>query len=592
MNKKIAVLLGSCLISSIFAATVLTPNTNKNSGTIPSGYTELDFNISNGNWVENLYLPKSANNNDQIRINSTAGYAAYLDTSNTDLPIESLKIINGTSYTFIYNSAQQKWLISANAVTPTNGVADFIIPNSTSSIQQITVKDGAWAKQISLPNSATDGTLFRVVSTAAYNSQLNTTNLLFPSSFTVKKGDDFWFKYNKELNKWVPESLKPYTLNAASVGGTISSINAPLTEINFSNTSYVASIQLPAVARDRDRVVFKSTSTNAATISNNNTDTQATLKLKNGDRYEFMYVADKAKWTLVSAPVLTLQAKNLTNKQIPNTEQPTTRIKLGDANWQPSLNLPITAKVGDKVILDSLATWNSTVTANNGLSQVIKKGESQRYIYTATGWVKDSSTIDVLLVNSPDVSAKLGATAAKLRLLEDFDMTNIASENSNAKFYIRNVGFLEYKIPSQTRLLDVISNGRDDKTVQNERNRVLADAVYYQGAETDPLACGWGWVNITPSSYNMISAGNLACGVGVMRHEFGHNMGLNHNNSDAIGQGFSHPLGSTVMGGNSLAYYSSPNLYHPKYGYRLGLEGKIDSVSLLNKNSPLVSAFK
>lgn len=44
------------------------------------------------------------------------------------------------------------------------------------------------------------------------------------------------------------------------------------------------------------------------------------------------------------------------------------------------------------------------------------------------------------------------------------------------------MGYLTYKIPATT-LKEAISTGRDDTTVQNERKRVLADGVYYQGNE-------------------------------------------------------------------------------------------------------------
>lgn len=584
-------LISSCIITSTFAVTVLNPNSNKQSGQIPNGYAELDFNLADGNWVKNLYLPKTANNNDRVTINSQAGYSAFLDTSNTDIPLESLEIKKNSSYQFTFNTTQQKWLLTGNEQFPTNNATNYNA-SINSAISRVSIKDGKWAKQITLPDSAVDGHLMNITSDANLEANLNQTNLLFPSTFTIKKGDSFWFKYNKELNRWVPEQMKPFQLNVANIGTTLSQIKAPVTEVLFSNGNWVDSFTLPQKAGDRDRVIVRSTADWASNIQTTNTNTQATLKLKKGDRYEFMYVADRGQWVLMSSPVLQLQAKDLASQQIPDMQQPTTRVQFADGNWQATLNLPQNAKVGDKVILNSLATWATKITAKNGLNRVINKDETQRYIYTNTGWVADSATIDILLVNSPEVSQKLGTAAAKVRLLEDFDMTNIAAENSNAQFYIRKVGYLEYKIPSQTRLMDVIYSGRDDTTLQNERNRLFADAVYYQGAENDPQACGWGWVNVTPSAYNMISAGNLLCDVGVMRHEFGHNLGLDHNNSNTIGQGFAHPLGSTVMGGNSLPYYSSPNLYHPKYGYRLGVVNQIDAVSLINKNAPVIAQFK
>ena len=54
MKNKISLFVATCLLSGVVASTVLTPNTNKNSGLIPSGHSDLQFNLSNGNWVQNL----------------------------------------------------------------------------------------------------------------------------------------------------------------------------------------------------------------------------------------------------------------------------------------------------------------------------------------------------------------------------------------------------------------------------------------------------------------------------------------------------------------------------------------------------------
>lgn len=108
----------------------------------------------------------------------------------------------------------------------------------------------------------------------------------------------------------------------------------------------------------------------------------------------------------------------------------------------------------------------------------------------------------MLLVNSPEVTTILGESAAKLRLIEGLNLTNLTAENSSAKFYLREVGYITYKIPAAS-LLDAISVGRSDTTVQSERKRVLADGVYYQGNEPGAGGCGWAWINA--SSYNMIA---------------------------------------------------------------------------------------
>ena len=589
MKNKISLFVATCLLSGVVASTVLTPNTNKNSGLIPSGHSDLQFNLSNGNWVQNLNLPASANDQDVITINSQAGYASYLDTSNTDLPLESLTIRQGQSYSFVFDKTSAQWRVKPTVSYPSNGANDFAVPNNNQMIQKVHVRNGQWARQITLPSNVAEGTLINVISDAGYDSSINTSNLLFASSYILKNGDSFWFKYSKELAKWVPESISPYQLKAQNVGSKITSIKAPLTEVIFADANWIPTLELPQTAKDRDRVVVKSSATWEATILNTNINTQATLKLNRGDRYEFMYVADIAKWVLMSSPQLALEAKSLNTQKLPDMKQPLVRVKLGNANWQATLALPSKASIGDKVIFSSLADWSTTITASNGLKQTISKGENQRYIFSATGWVKDSYTIDMLLVNSPEVSKSLGANAAKIRMLEAQDLTNVAAENSNAQFYIRDVGYLEYRIPGSTKLGDITGAGRDDKMIQNERNRVKADAVYYQGNEE---GCGLAWVNKSPLAYNMLGTSSTNCGLSVMRHEFGHNMGVDHNDSHDSARGFAHPLGSTIMGGNSLPFFSSPTLYHPKYGYRLGLANKTDALSMINKNAPVVAQFR
>ena len=579
MKNKISLFVATCLLSGVVASTVLTPNTNKNSGLIPSGHSDLQFNLSNGNWVQNLNLPASANDQDVITINSQAGYASYLDTSNTDLPLESLTVRQGQSYSFVFDKTSTQWRVKPTVSYPSNGANEFAVINHDQMIQKVHVRNGQWARQITLPSNVAEGTLINVISDAGYDSSINTSNLLFASSYILKNGDSFWFKYSKELAKWVPESISPYQLKAQNVGSKITSIKAPLTEVIFADANWIPTLELPQTAKDRDRVVVKSSATWEATILNTNINTQATLKLNRGDRYEFMYVADIAKWVLMSSPQLALEAKSLNTQKLPDMKQPMIRVKIGNANWQANLALPSKANIGDKVIFSSLADWSTTITASNGLKQTISKGENQRYIFSATGWVKDSYTIDMLLVNSPEVSKSLGANAAKIRMLEAQDLTNVAAENSNAQFYIRDVGYLEYRIPGSTKLGDITGAGRDDKMIQNERNRVKADAVYYRGNEE---GCRLAWVNKSPLAYNMLGTSSTNCGLSVMRHEFGHNMGVDHNDSHDSARGFAHPLGSTIMGGNSLPFFFFFSLYHPKYGYRFVLANKTSALVMFH----------
>lgn len=586
---KAICLAGVLVTTAVYASTTLSPNQINNSGSIPSGHADLKFVLSNGNWVKKIYLPNTANHQDKITIQSSAGWKSYLDTSNTNLPIEVLEIQSGDTFQFVYDANLKKWVTQLAAISPTTNAQFEEIALNNTKLQRILLADGKWAKTIALPSNVNDGTLVQITSSATYPSEISKTNLLFPSSFNLTQGSEYWLKYNAELQKWIPEFIKPVKINVKDIGASLSTVTAPVTEINFADANWVPNFTLPTTANDRDRIWIKSTATWSAKINNTNINSSATLALKTGDQYEFMFVSDKGHWVLMSAPIKMIEANSNIASVLPNMTEPTLKVKISNSNWRQTVNLPTTAQVGDKVILTSTADANSFVLAANGLSTTIKNGENRRFIFTSQGWTNDSHTIDMLFVNSPEVSSILGESAAKLRLIEGLNLTNVTAENSSAKFYLRQVGYITYKIPSAT-LTEALSVGRSDSTVQGERKRVLADGVYYQGNEAGNGGCGWAYVNA--SAYNMIGTNDVTgCSVAAMRHEIGHNLGLYHGDSSNIGSGFSHPLGSTALGGNNLNFYSSPYLYNPKYGVRLGEEGKKDAVSVINANAVRISQY-
>ena len=55
----------------------------------------------------------------------------------------------------------------------------------------------------------------------------------------------------------------------------------------------------------------------------------------------------------------------------------------------------------------------------------------------------------------------------------------------------------------------------------------------------------------------------------AVRHEFGHNFGGHHFN-DPIGYAAGYKKARTILGGNSINYYSNPRINHPKFGVPLG----------------------
>lgn len=594
-TKKLSVLISACFITSVFAATTLTPNINNSSGNIPSGNQDLVFELSDGNWTKYLSLPSTASNNDKITIKSSAGYASVLDTSNTDFTINSLDIIEGTSISFIFDKTASVWKAfpQTRFGSKQNGSN---IPNTTASTFEYYIEPDSAVTNVRFPTTPKDSQVLIIRSNNNQAAQIDTSDILFPSTFKMLKGDVYYFKYNAELKKWYVIGSPTRIINVNQLSnGTLSTLTAPRTEVKFWDGNWAKDLYLPATAADRDRVIVTSGATWQATISNVNINTKATLKLNRGDRYEFVYIADKNTWALVSSPLASLQVKDLSGGVIPQQKTPVIKVFAANGNWTSNVSLPTSAQNDDKVIVESQAEWAFNVNAT-GLSVPVKNGEKVRFVYKDGKWQQDSYVLDVLFVNSPKVSEVLGETAAKMRMYEGLRLTNEGLENSNAQLYARPVGYLVHRIQGTT-LGDVLSFGRSDQVVQNERQRVGADSVYVQ---TDHEGCGLAYVNRGPNSFNMIGSEHYGCGINAMRHELGHNFGITHSLSwtDTLtrasgdyNEGYPHPLGGTIVNGNAIPFYSSPNLYHPVYGYALGVNGLVDGVRVINENAKPMSLF-
>jgi len=236
-----------------------------------------------------------------------------------------------------------------------------------------------------------------------------------------KKGDKYYLQYYADIKQWVPVDEPTRVINVingntAKLNTDLATLTAPKTEVKLANAAWVPNITLPKSANDRDRIIITSTAAWQSTIDNTNTNNSATFKINNGDRYEFMYVADQATWVLVSSPKPVIQANNAV-AQLVVLKTPVTQIYADNASWTANVSLPGIAQNNDKVIVNSDADNSFSVTAN-GLVQTINKGDTIRFVYDGSTWKADTSQIDILLVDSPELDSKLGATAAKLNMRE------------------------------------------------------------------------------------------------------------------------------------------------------------------------------
>ncbi|MEC7120871.1 MAG: hypothetical protein VXW65_13360, partial [Pseudomonadota bacterium] len=360
----------TALFSAVLAASIssayavnLSPN-QIGGGDIPNTHAQITFNLSNGNWAPTLTLPQTATDGATITIQSSAGYASNLITTNTDYPLGSLTIRDGETLSFTYRAANQRWIISTTTYTPNTHGAN--IPDLTGlKVVRYQIQDGNWTSSVNLPQSAAENTVVLVSSTATWDASINPEHVLHASTLRLKSGDTYALLYRNDLQRWVPVTTPVRQLRAQDLGGVIAVPTSPKTEVSFGDGNWIPQVALPSSAGDRDRITIQSSATWAATISNANIDFSGSLQLVKGSRYEFMFIQEKNQWILQSHTRQQLTPNQIHNGQLPNITVPVIELTATDGNWASRLSLPINAKVGDQVIVRNQATLGMDVSARD-----------------------------------------------------------------------------------------------------------------------------------------------------------------------------------------------------------------------------------
>ncbi|RBQ33689.1 M12 family metallo-peptidase [Rahnella variigena] len=566
---------------------ITTPN-QLGSGNLPSGYDEVVFTLSDGNWTKNILLPTQPSDKSKVVIRSSAGYTAQLDVTSVDIPLYSLPIKSGCEYKLQYTLSLNAWLISGTDVSYlTPNEVGVIIPESTDSITFYSMEDGNWTPQITLPVKANDGAFIIIRSRATYFSKVSNDNMLYASTTQVITDDEYVFKYLSGFNGWVVDSAPNRMLNAGDIKLQLPTPTSQKTTVYFSNANWIEKIKLPETAGDRDKISLKSAATFTTTIDSSNVNLPGVMKLHTDEQYDFFYIAENKKWQLMMHPHTVYQAKDIPSGNVPELNRPRTFINFSNGNWQSMLTLPSNQQEGTRIVVQSSAEWGVTVLANN-MSYSIANGEIVAFKVDENHiWIKETITINLLLVYSDKAAFRLGESVMRNRLIEAFNLTNEALENSGANFRYRMRGINKITAKDSWKTLgDPLSDLRSDPIVQGWRDSLKADGVYYEGTED---GCGLAWVKA--SSFNMVATGSINCGTTVMRHELGHNMGLQHaGESSSYNQGYG--LLGTIMGGNALPYYATPHRYTLDYGIPMGIPDKIDAVRAMNEFSSTVAAYR
>lgn len=451
-----------------------------------------------------------------------------------------------------------------------------------------TTANGNWAKEITLPATAAHDDKITIRSNATWESLIRSDALLHASTLRLMTGDQYVFRYlvNPELgaDTWVLEDAPTRTVPVADA---VPTPTGPRTLMTLQDGRWVPNVTLPAKAGDRDFVRIRSTAAWPSQVDRAGVEASGPLVLTKGNEYTFLYVAEKSKWVVVSSPDTDYKAGSLASGVVPALSTPRTRVVAGNGDWAPVLTLPAGQPAGSRVVVSSSAAWAFEVRAT-GLNEQVSTGETVAFIVRDAGrWERETVTIDLLMLYSEKAAKQFTEGTMQNRLAEGLKLTNEALENSGANFRFRSVGLRKLSTPTEwTTLNHAIGALPTHAQAQAWRNDTRADAIYYEGTED---GCGLGYLGADAA--RMVAVGSTSCGTTVMRHELGHNMGVDHaNESSSSARGYA-AVGS-IMGGNAIPFYATPHRYDPKTGRSLGIANRIDAVSAMNAVSAAKAAFR
>jgi hypothetical protein len=562
----------------------LTPLSNKG-GQLPSGYDLVAFTTTDGNWTPDILLPVNPVNGQRVRIVANATYSSVIDTARSNLNLPKLAIHTGDSIEFVYEGSARQWRAAGASVANMSPSATGTkIPEAHGRISVYDLSPGNWTAMVTLPVAGRDGDVIAINSSSPQLARIDPTNALFAATMSLGAGDHYAFVYNGDFNKWVMRTTPDAQWKPASV------LRRPIkahTFVEVTDANWVRRIRLPARAGDRDRITLRSTAAAEVTISNAYTASDAITRLYPGAEYTYVYTADYQVWERVASPVVKWSGKDVSGGNLPRLRTPVTVLTLDDATAVDRVGLPATYGNDTRVVIQAPANRGLEVKTGRGWQRVLPN-ELVAYTSSLFGrWRRETATIDVLLLYSDVVAKTLGDSAARARMYESFHLTNQALENSGANFRYRLAGLRSFATPDTWKTLnDAVDKLRTDERAQAMLAELKADGIYYEGAEQ---GCGLAWVHA--SRTNMVATGSTACGTTVMRHEMGHNMGLQHGGTEGAGVAQGYLPVRSIMAGNAIPYYATP-WQLTEDGIRMGVPGKFDAVTAMNARSREVSAYR
>lgn len=205
-NSLLAALL-VCLAPAAASAAegYLTPATNNGSGYMPSGYTTLYFELSEGDWAAKLKLPGKPQQADRVVLSSLSSQYATLDAARTAfanqvyLPVQDLSNIEVR-----WTARDQRWDVtggeSARVIHGRN-LASQDIESSSHLVTQVSLYDTKRAGVLGLPAWAPQGAVLVVANGSSDDVQVRPSALAGSAGSVCNASQNCGFVYAAD-GKW------------------------------------------------------------------------------------------------------------------------------------------------------------------------------------------------------------------------------------------------------------------------------------------------------------------------------------------------------------------------------------------------------
>jgi hypothetical protein len=180
---------------------------------------------------------------------------------------------------------------------------------------------------------------------------------------------------------WAQTYLSPNKLGSGNLPGSY-----PDLIFTLSDGNWTPQIKLPSTANENASIKIISYASYKTQVLQTNTDVPLpALTISRGQTLQYRYIAKNLRWEVV-APTIWAHNNGMPMDLAAGTDR-IVRVRMKDDAWTPSLVLPATASGEDVLLIQSSATSNSAISANNVLhasTMPLRTNDEYAFVFNKT----------------------------------------------------------------------------------------------------------------------------------------------------------------------------------------------------------------